>query len=273
MTKFLEVLEHKNVVCEEILTHLEKRYLPTVDYEKRKVVDKYRAFKRENRSLLDAYKAFQQLELECSKFSFEPGIEMNIAQLQSLILPEEKVMFRLYVENETKSYQQEYPLCTDQLEIEEAAVRRAIENFGKEYEDRELSAKRQESGMFAGNTFARKGDRKSQNRNGDSDHKNQSNSKAKGRSSKNFRSGHPARESQEKDEKICKFCNQSCKAVKGGKKEQCYAWGKECKACGKKGHYATVCKSQKNVANVTQAGGGSNKGDSGASGSRNETGF
>ena len=62
MKKYLQVLDHKNVSCETFLKQLEKRYLPTVQFEKNRIIKKYRGCNRENRSLWDTYKAFQQLE-------------------------------------------------------------------------------------------------------------------------------------------------------------------------------------------------------------------
>lgn len=291
MTRYLEVLDHKNVACEQLLEHLEKRFLPTAEFDKKRVIQKYRSFKRENRSLWDTYKAYQQLELECSKCNFNPGTEMNIAQLESLILPDEKVAFHVYVEREKERIQQEFQDVDDddgiggmrmtELEREEEAVRAAIEMLGKQLEERDVLVKKQheksEKNPFAGNTLSRggKGGRggKQFSQSRETNAEQQKQFKRNGRGGKWPRSGHPPRENDdEKSSKICKFCNQECAAVKGGKKEQCYAWGKECKKCGRKGHYQSVCRMKKDVANVAHSGGGEG-GSSGAEGGKMSSGF
>ncbi len=43
MKMYLQVFDHKNVTCENLLKQLEKPYLPTVQFEKNQINKKYRA--------------------------------------------------------------------------------------------------------------------------------------------------------------------------------------------------------------------------------------
>ncbi len=168
------------------------------------------------------------------------------------------------------------------------AVRSATETLAKECEDRDMEIKKQKDrGDFAGNTMGgrdrgrggrggrgrdRGGKQSSNDR--ESNSKQQNNSRGRGRGGKFQRSGHPPRENDDEGNgKICKFCNQECAAMKGGKKEQCYAWGKECKKCGKKGHYQSVCRMKDGVANVTSGRSGDGESEERAEGGRMSSGF
>ena len=72
------------------------------------------------------------------------------------------------------------------------------------------------------------------------------------------RSGHPPRtEKQESDvgkqeHKKCKYCGKSCPALRGEGKERCFAYGKECTNCGKKGHFKAVCRAKTMMAGTAQ---------------------
>ncbi len=138
-------------------------------------------------------------------------------------------------------------------------VRLAVEAYGKELEDRESQQKRIEN-PFSGFTMT---DNYRSNNRGDRGRcrGGRGGRGGRGRGSKlsNFRNGYPERdETRENDmskqsKSKCTFCGKSCPAVQGSEKEKCYAWNKECKKCGKKGHFQDMCKSKKTISNSAQA--------------------
>ena len=52
------------------------------------------------------------------------------------------------------------------------------------------------------------------------------------------------RSQQPSQHKRCKYCGQSCETFD---KSKCPEFGKLCKACGKRNHFATVCKQKQRV--------------------------
>ena len=88
MASYLELLDHSGARCEDLLTRLEKRFLPASDVEKKRVTAQFLAFSRAKKSLWEALKEFQQLELECLKFGYDAGEATTIAKLEEMVLVE-----------------------------------------------------------------------------------------------------------------------------------------------------------------------------------------
>ena len=217
----VELLDASGFKCEKLLEKLEKRYLPAIDVEKKRISSMFLSFNRNRSSLLDSYKSLQQILLECRKYGFVPGEETEQAKLEELILPEELPIFRLYIERERTNNE-------DDSELE--LIRSAIEALGKDQEDKRKGSN-QSTPIFAGTT--QRGVRSD-------------------RSEKvPRRKGHPERsgvEAGKLKQGNCGRCGKNCPAARGEPKEKGYAFDKECRKCGKKNHFESVCKSGKTAA-------------------------
>lgn len=219
----VELLDASGVRCEGLLERLEKRYLPAMDVERKRVSSSYLSFTRGKASLLESFTALQKVLLECHKYGYDPGTETERTKLEQLVLPEDWPIYRLYLERErAKGDKQSELECT----------RNAVEALGRDQEDKRKNSN-QSSGTppFVGSTQRGKEPR----RKGHPERKGKSESSGK-------QKGQP-----------CERCGKHCPATRGEPKEKCYAFGQECNKCGKKGHYGSVCRSGSKSAAFSKA--------------------
>ena len=212
MNELLELYDDDGVRCEDILKKLQDRFLPASDIEKRKATNAFMTFVRGNKSLSEAAKNLRVIILECHKYGYRPDAETLKAKYESILFAVEVPIFRLYVKNnDSEEGTSELDMCI-----------RAIEDLGKDQE----GVKSESGGApeFAGGAFAsRKGDPR---RKGFVSSNSNSDEQDAGKSSKSK----------------CTKCGKKCPASKGGPKEKCYAFEKECRKCGELGHFEVVCR-------------------------------
>ena len=210
----VELLDSSGIRCEMLLEKLEKRYLPALDIEKKKTTSKYLSFCRGKSTLLESFKNMQQILLECRKYGYDPGKETQLAKLDELILSEDRPIFRLYVDRE-KAKDGTNSLSELDLTIS------AIEALGKDLDEKTLKGSRNDE-QFAGGAFKKRHESRKAGY-------GQQDPKRSG-----FRS-----EIKTGSKQTCKKCGFNCNAVKGQGK--CPAAEKECRKCGKIGHFESVC--------------------------------
>lgn len=212
MCQLIELYDNAGSKCEEILKKLADRFLPADDIDRKRATAQFMAYVRSRQSLLEATKGLKLVLLECQKFGYTPDNETVKAKFESLIRPEERPMYRLYLKNEEED------------DTGYGQVLQAVEALGKDQED----ASKGSSGVstdFAGGAFSHGSKEK----------------KHRDPRRKGFlpRSGDGKSATQ-----ICDRCGKNCPFTRGQDKTKCYAHDKPCKKCGKKGHFEKMCKTK-----------------------------
>ena len=220
MSQLVDLLDADEIHCEYLLTSLEKRFLPCLEAEQKRVMLKFGSFARGKLSLLQAVKDLKVVILDCNRQGYKPDKDTVRLKFESLVPLAELPILRLY---EMKA-SQESPITTSSASSSDPAYKhdiflRAIEQLAQDQEGQKQDGNR--GGLpFAGGAYG-------------NDKRNGKKPKRKG-----FK-GDSGKFSQ-----TCKYCGHgNCAALKGEGKERCPAFEKECKKCGKKGHFQSVCRS------------------------------
>ena len=165
--------------------------------------------------------------LECNKQGYNPDPDTTVAKYESILLPHEMPLYRLYFQNlkaETNSRSSQ----ASTLNAKAAAEQRiqAIESLGKDQEGSKEPSN-ESIPPYAG--IIRRQKFNTGPRRLGFNHEKQDNTD----------SHEPVKQGK------CKRCGKQCPATKGQGKEKCYAYGKECRKCNKKGHFESACLSKK----------------------------
>ena len=209
MGQLLELLHEDGVSCEDLLTSLEKRFLPALETERKKAMQQFVSYARGKNSLMQAVKDLKVVLLECRRQKYKPDDETVIMKYESLLSANDLPIFRLYQTRFQEGTAMERFLT-------------ALEELAKDQEGQQQDAN-QGGPPFAGGAVSSNGNRG-----------NRQGTKLKG-----------YRGSGDQDEgRKCKYCGHgNCPALNGEDKESCPAFGKPCLNCGKKGHFKSVCRS------------------------------
>lgn len=219
MLQLLELYHNNRVCCENLLEQLGKRFTPAIEVEKKKATKKFMDFERGRKSLLDAVKDLRVTILDCQKYGFNPCDETKLVKYESLLLPSEVPIFKLYIRKEGNS----------PTSLEEYI--KGIEDLAKDQETTCKSNAEESLGgnqLFAGAAFRR-------------------NTTKEKKVPK--RKGFVNEKTTDTKPDTCTRCGKKCPATKSGDISKCYAYNKECNKCGKKGHFGEVCRSKK-IANL-----------------------
>ena len=207
MMYILELLESEGVRGEKLLEHLERKFAPTAEIERKQAIEAFMKYTRGKKTLMEAVKELKIIVLECNKNGFKPDKETLIAKYEMLLDSQELPIFR--------SYEDRYKGLPFTTELEKYI--RALEELAKDQEDKK-PRKEHESETFAGA------------------------SKQSFRKRSGYRSQKKEEESSTKQK--CTRCGLPCPAAKGKGYDKCPAANKTCNKCGKKGKYADVCRSK-----------------------------
>ena len=217
----LELLHEDNVKCKTLLTSLEKRFLPSLQIERQRVIREFTGFTRGSRSLMQAVKDLKLVLLECHKQKYKPDADTIMLKYESLVPQTNFPLLNLY------------KMKVDQSGTDMDIFMRAIEDLALHHEGPAPKLPGQGSSPFAGATGAVGGYRGG---NGDRN------------KSKGFRGG------QDTSTKCSNCGNANCPTMKGEARDRCFAFNKECKNCQKKGHFMVTCRQPKQAAPTAQAG-------------------
>ena len=235
MIQLLELWDNDGVTCEDLLQRLERQFMPSVEAELKKAMQHFVAFSRGKRSLSQAVKDLKVALLECQKQGYRPDPQKKQLKFEALLSATEIPILRLYTDQE-KRLQGSLGGCRranggkdDAAEFE--VFMRALEALAKDQEEQRSNVD-SSNGPFAGGAFDKTKD-----------------ADGKKKSHQPKRSGY--RGDGGKDEQKCPKCGFSCGAVRGKGKDKCPAVDKECRKCGKKGHFESVCRSGKSQASKT----------------------
>jgi hypothetical protein len=214
MNHLLELYDSDGVQCEDILGKLEERFLPAMEVEKKKATTAFMAYARGRKPLSQATKELKVIILECHKAGYKPDVETVKAKYESLLLPQELPLVRLYQKNDDG----------DGSELDKLI--RALEGLGKDQEGVHANGNGVVLPEFAGGAFKKKGS---------------AGPRRKGYV--HWQELHQRSDKTSKSVKTCESCGKACPMTRGEPKEKCYAYGKECRKCGKKGHFESKCRS------------------------------
>ena len=211
MLYYLELLENDGVRCETLLEHLERKFVPTAELARKQSIEAFMKYTRNRKTLMEAVKELRVIVLECNKHGYNPEKETLIAKYESLLQTQELPIFR--------SYEDRYKSLPFTTEFEKYL--RALEELAKDQEEKKPN-KETEVETFAG--AAKQKFRKDTKRSGYRSKKND--------------------EENATNKSKCTRCGYPCPATKGKGKDKCPAANKTCNKCGKKGHFAEVCRTK-----------------------------
>jgi hypothetical protein len=214
MNQLLELLHEDGVECEDLITHLEKRFLPALEIERKKAMQEFQSFTRGKKSLMQAVKDLKVVLLECYRQKYKPDDDTVILNYESLRSPTDLPIFRLY-----QTRFQSGATMTKFLT--------ALEELAKDQEGQKPDSQ-QGGAPFAGGAVNSQGNGAAGKR-----------SSRRGGRQKGYRGA-----GDQDEAKKCKYCGHgNCPALNGDEKDRCPAFGKQCLNCGKKGHFKSVCRS------------------------------
>lgn len=216
MIQLLELLDTSGVRCEDLLKKLGEHFRPTNEVAKKKASSTFMSYQRKTKSLSEAVRELTVMVLECKKLGYKPDNDTLATKYESLLTAQELPLYRLYLKNDTSENESHQKTL------------RAIEELAK---DSEASQQAEEgTPTFSGGAFGKRG------------------GSGKGPRRQGYtQSGHQEQKTSSNGQhggKKCTYCGLKCPASKGGPKEKCFAFGKECKKCQKIGHFANACKSK-----------------------------
>lgn len=220
MCQLIEIFSTAGYDCEALLNKIVEHYVPSLEIDRKKSAARFMAFSRGNLTLHTALKQYNLLLLECKKYDFDPGDVTVCTKLETLLKPEEMVMYNLYLNMQ--------PAGTS---IRQRAFG-AVEALGKAKED--CKETETDGPFFAGGAY-NKGKKLKERRSGYDP--NDAHRKAKG---SNFQ--------QPSGGKTCTRCGKRCPLANGGDKTKCFAFEKKCRKCDKLGHFESMCKTKKTAA-------------------------
>ena len=229
MLQLLELWDCEGIYCEELLERLERHFLPSTEAELKTAMQQFVAFSRGRRSLNQAVNDLKVILLQCQKLGYRPDPLTKQLRFEALLSAGEIPMLRMYEEREARLQGEEgrVPLGTKPTDDAKAyeVFMNALQALAIDQEQKvQVDASTQGTGPFAGGIFDRRGDGKKAHH-------------------KPKRTGYRACDTTQ--EKPCQRCGRRCGAVRGDDKEKCPAIDKECRKCGKKGHFESVCRSMK----------------------------
>lgn len=209
MITLLQLYDIEGVRCEGLLDKLGARFLRDAKLEQKQATSAFMKFSRGKRTLLEAVKDLRVVVLKCHKHNFRPDKNTLEAKYESLLHAEEMPLYKIYLKQDD----------TDDSDLEKCI--KALEELAKDQDDTRPKAANTPNGHgsppFAG--IGTKG-------------------KA-GRHRSGYMSGTSA-----PPQTNCTRCGKACPATKGQVKEKCFAHDKECRKCGKKGHFESMCRSK-----------------------------
>jgi hypothetical protein len=230
MCRLIELYDNEGTECEELLERLKEKFLPAIEIEKKKATQVFMSFARGKQSLSVAVKQLKLILLECNKQGYNPDSDTIVAKYESILLPQEMPLYRLYFQNIKAENAQNGSRSSSSSTLNakaEAEQRiRAIETLGKDQEgikDPTNEGTQPYAGIARGNKSNNGPRRLGFNHEYKKSIGNQDNGK----------------------QNKCNKCGKQCPATKGQGKDKCYAYGKECRKCHKKGHFESVCLSKK----------------------------
>ena len=217
MVHLLELHDSNGVRCEEVLQKLEEKFLPAQDTERKKASSAFMGYQRRGKSLVQSVKELRVLVLECKKLGYSPDDQTLITKYESLLMPQEMPLYRLYIKND------------DSTAGDISKTIKALEDLGKDAEGARPEEMMDFEEGFNGGAFQKR---------------------------KPMRKGFiPKKDTPNEIKKtnLCGSCGKHCPASRGEGKEKCYAYGKECDKCHKKGHFKSVCRTKSTLQKTKKA--------------------
>jgi hypothetical protein len=213
MEDLLALLHSNDKSCEELLEALKQHFLPAEEAERVRASREFLNFARGKTTLLESVRALGKKVLECGRLGYVPDDATVQLQYEALLLPTEKPLYRSY-----------YGQVDASITEKRARTLAAIEALGIDLEGE--SPKQQTDGyQFAGGAVP----------------KRRAAPKRKGFEPTGKANVHK----QATEQSMCGMCGSgACMSLQGKGREACKAYGKQCKNCGKTGHFAIKCRSK-----------------------------
>jgi hypothetical protein len=218
LVRYLDLCDRNGTKCESLLKKLEQKYQPAIEREEQKATESLLMYLRGNKTLTDAVKELNERVLECRKLGYDPDEKTLIKKYETLLTQQERPLYRLYSETYAEG-------GTDF----ETTVR-VLEKLGRDQEP-DKTREHGSGPVFAGHANARQNKQKKHHRHGYAENRN-----------------------ERAEVTNCQRCgSHKCKSMQSGNKEDCNAYDKDCKKCGKKGHFFKMCKTKNAKRNAAAA--------------------